>query len=286
MDHFLTKLIRGTADQSAHRRFIKFSKGDFPDGGPVLRIKAKKNSMTLNGSFEYEDLMGYFIASHLPEGSYKVEGNIYTQPHVDLEEIQDKLQKISLPGEWEPGKRDLKNLFLYSMNTSLTPHELIQLYDNLTDDCYLLLTISGNGEWKFKSDNKIPKLKTIFGKAEPFESCNPDTKVKCKNTELCEKTGICITDRTKFCNAKTSALSSQELEDFFQLVLPDFLDLPRSFDEIFLVNKYSITNFIFPDDKDSISPRDLREKIKKVGFLERIVYLDDKVFSKKIEFTV
>ncbi|MDD1778605.1 MAG: hypothetical protein LUQ65_10600, partial [Candidatus Helarchaeota archaeon] len=286
MDHFLTKLIHGAADLSAHRRFIKFSKGEFPDGGPVLRIKAKKNSLTLNGSFEYEDLMGYFVALHLPEGSYKVEGDIYTQPHVELEEIQGKLKKVSLPGDWEPGKRDLKNLFVYPMNTSLTPKELVQLYDNLADDCYLLLTISGSGDWKFKSDDKIPKLKKIFGKAEAFESCNPDTKVKCKNTELCEKTGICITDRTKFCNAKTATLSSQEIEDFFKLLLPDFPELPRSFEEIFLVNKYSIINFIFPDDKDSISTRDLREKIKKVGFLERIVYMDEKVFSKKIEFTV
>jgi hypothetical protein len=240
----------------------------------------------LSGSFEYEDLIGYFIASHLPEGSYKVEGSMYTQPHVELEEIQGKLRNVSLPGEWEQGKRDLKNLYIYSMKGTLTPPELVQLYDNLADDCYLLIAITGSSEWKFKADPKMPKLKKMFGKTEPFESCNPDTKVKCKNTELCEKTGICITERTKFCNAKTPAMSSQEMEEFFQLMLPDFLELPRAFNELFLVNKYTITDFVFPEDKESISPRDLREKIKRVGVLERVVFMDDQVFSKKVDFTV
>jgi len=290
MNHFITKIISGVADQSTHRRFIKFSKGDFPEGGPVVRIKAKKNSLTLSASFEYEDLIGYFVASHLPEGSYKVQGTLYTQPHVELEEVQGKLAKVSLPGDWEPGKRDLKNLFIYSLNAALTPTEIVQLYDNLADECYLLVTLSGNSDWKFKADSKMPKLKKIFGKAEPFESCNPDTKVKCKNTELCEKTGICITERTKFCNAKTPALTTEAMEDFFKLVFPDFpeLVLPDfpGFNEIFLVNKYSITGLLFPEDKDSISTKDLREKIKKVGVLERVVYMDDQVFSKKVDFAV
>lgn len=292
MDHFLTKLIHGLNDKSVHRRFIKFSKGEFPEGGPVVRIKAtKKNSLTLNASFEYEDLIGYFVATHLPsEGaSYKVQGDIYTQPHVDLEEIQGKLEQLSLPGEWVPGKRDMKNLFIYAMNLTLTPPEIIRLYDMLADDCYLLLAIPAAGEWKFKTDSKIPPLKKIFGKTEPFESCKPETKVKCKNTELCEKTGICITERTKYCNAKTPALSSQDIQDFFMQLLPDFPDLaqsPESFNEIFLVNKYSFTSLAFPEDKDSLSAKELREKIQKVGFVERIVYMDDKILSNKVEFTV
>jgi len=287
MDHFLTKLLHGQADQSTHRRFIKFSKGDFPEGGPVVRIKAtKKNSLMVNASFEYEDLIGYFVATHLPEGSYKVQGDIYTQPHVDLEEIQGKFQQLPLPGEWMPGKRDMKNLFMYALNSTLMPPEIIRLYDTLADDCYLLLAISSAGEWKFKTDSKIPPLKKIFGKTEPFESCKPDTKVKCKNTELCEKTGICITERTKYCNAKTPALSSQEMQDLFMQLLPDFLEALQSFTEIFLVNKYTITDFIFPEDKDAIPTKTLREKIKKVGVLERIVYMDDKVLTNKIDFTV
>ncbi|NVM55390.1 MAG: hypothetical protein HWN66_16910 [Candidatus Helarchaeota archaeon] len=292
MEHFLTKLIHGVTDQSrqsVHRRFIKFSKGAFPNGGPVVRMKvSKKNNLAINGSFEYEDLIGYYVATHLSDGSCKVGGNIYTQPRVSLDSLQDRLKELSLSDGWVRGKRGLKNLFVFPMDLALSPQELIKIYENLTNDCYLLLSITPEKgkEWVFKSGEKIPPLKKTFGKAEPFTTCKPETKLKCKNAELCEKSGICITQRTKFCRTKTSSLNTEEVTDILELFLPDFPELRPTFTELLLINQYTITGFIFPEDKDSLSSKEIREKIKKVGFIERIVYIDNKMHSNKVEFTV
>ena len=287
MKHFITKIIQGEADQSVHRRFMKFSKGDFPNGGPVLRVKAsKKKTLAINGSFEYEDLIGYFIANNLPDTTYTIGGNIYTQPRVDLDSIQGELEEISLVNGWEKGKRDLKKLFMRSMNLTLTPDELIKIYDKLSDNCYLFLTISPEKgkEWAFKPKDKIPPLKKTFGKADPYEECKPDTRIKCKNAELCQKTGICLTDRTKFFNVKTGVL--EEFTGFLEMIIPDFPELYQSFKELLIINQYSINKLIFPEDKDSLPPQELREKIKKAGILERVVYMDEEIYSKKIEFEV
>jgi hypothetical protein len=286
MKHYLTKLIDKAADESTHRRFIKFSKGTFPNGGPVLNVLNKKNMLTINGSFEYEDLIGYFVAVHLPDSSYKVTGNIYTQPRVSLDSIQDKLAGLPLDREWEPGKRDLKKLFMYPMNSTFTPREIIQIYDRLSDDCFLLLSIAPEKgkDWAVKTDDKIPPLKKTFGKVDPFTDCKEEKKVKCKNVVLCEKTGICLADRTKFCKTKTSQLKTEELDHFMKLFIPDFPDLPQTFNELLIVNNYEISDFYFPENKDSLPPQELREKIKKVGVIERTVYIDEEIHSKKVEF--
>ncbi len=287
MKHFLTKLIQQEADESTHRRFIKFSKGDFPNGGPILSVKStKKNNLAINGSFEYEDLIGYFVAKHMPEASYKVGGAIYTQPRVTLESIQDKLENVSLQDGWAQGQRDLKNLFMYPADLIVSPKKLTKIYDNLADDCYLLITITPEKgkEWAFKSDNKIPPLKKTFGKIDPYVSCKPEKLVKCASQELCKKTGICIDERAKFCKTKTPALTSDELKDFLQLILPDFPELHNPFTDLLIVNRYTINNLIFPEDKDTLDPKDLREKIKKAGFIERVVNIDEKSFSKKVDF--
>ncbi|NVM29786.1 MAG: hypothetical protein HWN65_13160 [Candidatus Helarchaeota archaeon] len=287
MKHFLTKLIQGEADQSVHRRFIKFSKGEFPNGGPVLRAKAtKKNTMAVNSSFEYEDLLGYFLASNLPDDTYKVGGNIYTQPRVELDWIQNELEELSLSSGWEKGKRDLKKLMVYPMDLNLSPDEITQIFEKLSTNCYLLLTINPEKgkEWVFKAAEKIPPLKKTFGKADPYSECKPDKRIKCKNAELCQKTGICITERTKFCRIKTGYL--EEFAEFFELVIPDFPQLHQSFTELLVINQYTINKLVFPEDRDSLSPQELREKIKKAGFVERIVYVDNKIQSKKVDFIV
>lgn len=287
MKHFLTKLIQGESDQSVHRRFIKFSKGAYPNGGPVLRVKAtKKKTLAVNTSFEYEDLLGFFLASNLPDGTYKVGGNIYTQPRVELDWIQNELEEVSLSDGWEKGKRALKKLMVRPMDLDLSPHEIRQIFDKLSATCFLLLTINPEKgkEWTFKAEEKIPPLKKTFGKADPYSECKPDKRIKCKNAELCQKTGICINDRTKFCRIKTGYLEA--FAEFLELFIPDFPQLHRSFTELLIVNQYTINKLIFPEDKDSLSSQELREKIKKAGFIERIVYVDDKIHSNKVEFTV
>ncbi len=287
MKHFLTKLIQNKPDPSVHRRFIKFSKGEFPNGGPVLRVKTtKKKTLAINGSFEYEDLVGYYVASNLPNENFNVGGNIYTQPRVQLDWLQEDLEELSLDGGWEKGKRDLKKLFVRPMNLNLTPEKITRIYEKLAPTCFLLLTFNPEKgkEWTFKTGEKIPPLKKTFGKADPYAGCKPDKRVKCKDADLCQKSGICISDRTKFFRVKTGYL--EEFTEFFELFLPDFPEIHQSFNELLIVNQYTINGLVFPENKESLSSQELREKIKKAGFVERIVYVDGKMHTKKVDFTV
>ncbi|MHA1266224.1 MAG: hypothetical protein ACTSRS_13410 [Candidatus Helarchaeota archaeon] len=289
MKHFITKLIEGTTDTSTSRRFKKFSKGEYPDGGPVLKVKVTKNNkFTMNASFEYEDLMGYFVATHLPEGEYNLKGSIYTQPRVTLDSIEESLKFLSMSDGWEKGKRDLKNLFVYKINLNSSPQEICKVYEFLADYCYLLLNITPSKgiDWVFKSAEKIPPLKKTFGKGEPYTNCKPEKREKCKNAELCQETGICITDRIKFCKIKTPPLTEEAIKDFFKFFLPDFPQIQQSFTELLLINQYTITDFIFPEDKESLDAKELREKIKRVGYINRIVHINKTIYSNRIDFIV
>ncbi|MHA1278661.1 MAG: hypothetical protein ACTSQ8_15835 [Candidatus Helarchaeota archaeon] len=287
MQHFISKIINKQEDESVHRRFIKFSTGAYPDGGPVLRMKvSKKNNLTIDGSFEYEDLIGYYVAKNLPGGTYKIGGNIYTQPRVKLDSIRNSLKEIALDNGWEPGKRDLKKLFMRPVDLELQGQDLIPIYETLANDCYLLLTITPEKgkDWTYKTKDKIPPLKKTYGKADPYGECKDEKKLKCKNAKLCKESGICLTDRIKFCRVKTGVI--KDLNEFFELFIPDFPNIGSHFAELVIINQYTINKLIFPEDKETLQSHELREKIKRAGILERNVYIDGEMHSNKIEFVV
>ncbi|MHA1379260.1 MAG: hypothetical protein ACTSRG_12830 [Candidatus Helarchaeota archaeon] len=286
--HFLNKIIQGKPDESVHRRFIKFSKGLFMNGGPVLKAKLTKNGvLQLYGSYEYEDLIGEFISNHLPDGNFKIVGIIFTQPHSQLEQCQSLASSMGLTGTWEKGKRDLKNLHLLTVNQELSNAEIKEIYFKLADLCTILLSITPQSgkAWKLTTKNKIPSLKKK--QDEPMPKCKPDKAEKCKYLSFCEKNGVCINDRIGFVKVKTDKLDEKGITDFKNLFLPDFEgQIPEKFTEFVLINQYMIEGFIDPPDKEKLSAREYREQIIKKGYINRILLIDKKEITSKINFEI
>lgn len=64
MLHFTSKLALGKPDDAVHQRLVKYSKGDFD--GPVIELAVRGKTLTMNGSPEYEDAIGWILASLAP----------------------------------------------------------------------------------------------------------------------------------------------------------------------------------------------------------------------------
>ncbi|MHA1143369.1 MAG: hypothetical protein ACTSRW_01400 [Candidatus Helarchaeota archaeon] len=279
--HFINKIIENKVDDYVHNRFVKFSKGTYKNAGPVIQIKSsKKNRLTINGSYEYEDLIGLFMSKNFPEDNYTVSGTIYTQPRVSPDIVP-----LEIGTPWQPGKRDLKSLFLKKVQQTMTPAEINQIYEQFSDTCYLLLSISpSSGKiWTIKTKENIPSLKKMKD-GNPLDECKPETQVKCKDIDFCTETEICLKTRLGFCRAKTGDMDKDAIQTLYDMFLEDFSQLPSSFTELKLVNQYYITSLVFPPNRDELSARELREKTKRAGTLHRVLFLDGKKFESKIKF--
>ncbi|MFX0138458.1 MAG: hypothetical protein ACFFDN_32750, partial [Candidatus Hodarchaeota archaeon] len=216
--HFLNKIIKGQVDDAVHRRFIKFSKGLFMNGGPILLAKLAKNKvLSLNGSFEYEDLIGGFASNHLPDGNYKLNGVIYTQPRAPFTECEALTNSLGLKGNWEQGKRDLRKLHLLNVNEEKTNSDIKEIYSNLSELCILFLNITPKSgkAWKLTTKDKIPSLKKL--QDTPMPTCKPDKAEKCDYLKFCEKYGICVSSRIGFVKIKTDKLNDAAIKNFKDL---------------------------------------------------------------------
>ncbi|NHI94626.1 MAG: hypothetical protein EAX96_19195 [Candidatus Lokiarchaeota archaeon] len=282
--HFINKIINQKADNFVHDRFVKFSKGQFKNGGPVLSLKstAGNKSWSFNASYEYEDQIGIFFGLSAPEGAYIVKGSIYTLPRISLEEIP-----IFKDRTWLEGKRDLKQLHYITLDEEMDIKQISELYEKLNPYCAILLTIapSKGKTWKFVTKDKIPSLKSIQDK-DPLQECKDDKQEKCNDRGICEKTGVCIEKRIGFAKLKTGPIDDKGVESFFKLFLPDFNNIPHSFKEIRLINSYNIDEIKLPENKNALNSKDLRLQAKKIGKIKRILWVDDKFFETEIPFSV
>ncbi len=258
------------------------------NGGPVLLAKkAKNNVLSLNASFDYEDLIGEFTTNHLPDGNYKLTGLIYTQPRVPLTECETLANSIGLNSNWEQGKRDLRKLYLLNINEDKKNSEIKEIYSKLNEICTLLLNITPKSGkvWKLTTKDKIPSLKKL--QDTPMPNCKPDKAEKCNYLKFCEKNGICVNSRIGFVKVKTDKLDEKSIKDFIDLFTPDFNGkVPTDFTELVLANQYMIEDFEDPPNKDKLKPKELREKIIKKGFINRILLIDKKEIVNKVEFKV
>jgi len=258
------------------------------NGGPVLVAKlAKNNVLSLNASFEYEDLIGEFTTNHLPDGNYKVNGSIYTQPHAPLTECETIANSLGLNGNWDQGKRDLRKLYLLNINEEKSKPEINEIYSKLSDSCIILLNITPKSgkAWKFTTKDKIPSLKKL--QDAPMPTCKPDKAESCDYLKFCEKYGICVSSRIGFVKIKTDKLNDAAIKNFKDLFIPDFNEkVPATFSELILANQYMIEDFEDPPDKDKLSSKDLREKIIKKGFINRVLMIDKKDITNKVDFKI
>jgi len=261
---------------------VKFSKGLFKNGGPLLHVKVGAGNKTwnLSSSYEYEDQIGVFFGKTAPNEPYNVSGALYTLPRMKVEDLPTYQDK-----NWQQGKRDLKNLKFLIIEDSLELNQISEIYDKLSPYCAILLNISpAKGKnWAIKTKDKIPSLKSIQDK-DPLQECKPEKQEKCKVIAICTKTGVCIQKRLGYSKLKTGPMDDSAVNLFFDLFLPDFPDVPRNFKEIRLVNSILIEKIELPENKDKLSSKELRVSAMKTGKIKRFLWLDGKEFDSELDF--
>ena len=280
--HYINKIINQTFDKFVHERFVKFSKGLFKNGGPVLYVKAGagNKNWNFNSSYEYEDQIGIFFGKTAPNDVYNVSGALYTLPRMKVEDLPTYQDK-----NWQQGKRELKNLHFLMIEESLELSQISEIYENLSPYCAVLLNVSpAKGKnWVMKTKEKIPSIKKLQDK-DPLQECKPEKQEKCKIIDVCTKTGVCFPKRVGFSKLKTGPVDDSAVNLFFDLFLPDFPDVPRKFKELRLVNSFLIEKIELPKNKNELSSSEMRIAAIKTVKIKRFLWLDGKKFETEIEF--
>ncbi len=245
--HFITKIVKGQyGDESIHRHFVKFGKGEFD--GPIISISIKKKNVTMACTFGYEDLLLDAFTTFMQDAEYKVTGVILT--HKDQ---SDFLSRFNIPN-----MRYKAPLFKVKVNTQLTSNQIKELVSQLLYKDYLLLTIKSVD--KTVKDNF--KCKTTFPKPkEQEEGALP-----------------------KIDFAKTVIQNSPDAITWIrEHVVPD-VEEGIEFKKIIVQNKIIVNEIKLPPDKDKYSAAELRKKAIRVGKIIRKITLDQKEIEKEYTF--
>ncbi|MEX2705721.1 MAG: hypothetical protein Q6352_010730 [Candidatus Freyrarchaeum guaymaensis] len=241
--HFLTKLIKNQVDDLVHRRFIKFSTGEFE--GPTIKVNVKKSVIDFRASFEYQDFVLEFIINRVPDVECTVKGNIFSS-----QDIGDELKRFSIKKVKRSGL-----VYKAAVKNTLSSEKLRELLASIGGHSTLLLSVRPTSDsWKISMKANFPKPM-----AEPK-------------------------DPTSFCRS-TIKRTEENLQDLIEELAPDFMDeISLPFKSLKLTNKYHIGEIIFPENKEKLTPKEIRAQSKRKGVLSRTLEIDGRELKKEIEF--
>jgi hypothetical protein len=255
LSHFTSKLALGKADETAHRRLVKYSKGEFQ--GPTIEINAKGRTLAINGSPEYEDLIGRVMAEHAPsEMEFSISGATKCP-----EDQTDVLRNAGLDIQMSKAKG--KDRYEAKLNDDLIPTKALRdIYSGLADDCHILLTIkpaSGGREWSMSTKKDYPRP-------------SPKGEIKGSGTDFCKA---------------ILPLSDELAKDVLSEVVPDFEgEIKTPFKQLKVENHYTIDEVILPENKEKLSYTEIRLGAKKKGTLVRKATVDGKELTKEKQFCI
>lgn len=127
MDCFIKKIFTGNVDESVHRQFVRFGKGEY-NSRAIIELK-KGNQIKINSTFEYAN----DFVNLLKAFPVKFSGVIITKEII-------------------PGLTGKKKSGLYEYNITMSHQEL----NNLNNYYFQLLDADGPG-LKLKMKKKLPK---------------------------------------------------------------------------------------------------------------------------------
>jgi len=139
--NFIKKIFQskdGVGDESSHKQFIRFGKGDY--GRRALISLWKTGKVKISSSFEYANDFVLFVSGLEGSGKVVFSGNIWSKDEIP------GLKGVKKAGKWIHEVKDL------------TSAEINQIADKVY---YFLLNAEGDGI-KLKIKSKLPKP----GKAE------------------------------------------------------------------------------------------------------------------------
>jgi hypothetical protein len=254
MPHFTSTLAMGKTDDAVHQKLVKYSKGDFD--GPVIELNAKGKTLTLNGSPEYEDAIGYIMTSLAPP---QLELNV-TGTITSAKDQSEWLKNAGLDLVMKKAKGKAR----YEAKTgekTLAAQKLRDLYSKLMGESNLLLTIkpvAGGKEWSMSTKKSYPR---------------PTMKGDLKGPD------------TDFCKA-VIPLTDEAVRGVLSELVPDFKnEVHGPFKQLRVANYYRIIDVVLPDNKDRLDFTEVRIRAKRKGVLTRKVTADGTELTKQVEFS-
>ena len=219
--------------------------------GPALKLTRRGKSVTIKGSPDYEDILGYLVASSITGDEIDVSGNILC-----FEDPKELIEEIIPPGKM--GQIDIskkKSNYVIGVSGTWNQDELMAIYSAFQDlRGYILLKISieGDKSTSFTVKTKPPK-----------------------------NTGEYDFDKyIKFCTAKMP--NEEELASkVVDVLLPEFKDKISDFKEITIENKYDIRDITVPPNAKG----NKRLAAIRSGTITRNVSVDKEPSSIEHDFT-
>ncbi|HME50963.1 MAG TPA: hypothetical protein VKM55_01985 [Candidatus Lokiarchaeia archaeon] len=265
MEHFLAKIIASngedlSSDKLVHNRFVRYSKGEFD--GPVLKATRKGKSITIKASLDYENILGFLVASSMRSGTNDLEGNVTA-----FEDPADAM-KLAIPlGRQGQVEVDAKKAgWILEFSGSWSKDEVLKIYDTFDSlRGYILLSQSSGDDagtsFTVKSKVPQPKKSSKAPKADVDEA-----------TETADK----ISGAIKFSTGKL-ANDAGAVTAVLDALLLDAKEEASNFKEIIIENDYTITDITVPSNA-----KDKRLEAIRKGVLARKITIDGK--SKKQEY--
>ncbi|MFX0078096.1 MAG: hypothetical protein ACFE8O_02560 [Candidatus Hermodarchaeota archaeon] len=249
--HFLSKILRDTVDESVHRAFLRYGKGEYD--GPVAEISiAKSGTVKVRSNHLYQDLIASVFVKHVPVDTVSISGIV-----LGYEPLDETIAALSI--EADPFKKKPRTQLFESKIAGVYPvKQVVSLYDDIGENALIFCNLSTDQAWSHKSKTKIPSAQ----KEIPIE------------------------EQLKFSTTKIPAGTNFVSELLLELT-PDFLDdIPDAFSTLRIENTYEIQDLIFPPNRDQLTSKEIRVLTQRSGILHRTLSVDDKEFKSKHPMTV
>lgn len=249
--HFLSKILRDTVDESVHRAFLRYGKGEYE--GPVAEISiAKSGTVKVRSNHLYQDLIASVFVTHVPVDTVSVSGIV-----LGYEPLDEAIAALGI--EADPFKKKPRTQLFQSKIAGVYPvKQVTSLYDDIGENALIFCSLSTDQAWSHKSKTKIPSAQ----KEMPIE------------------------EQLKFSTTKIPAGTTFVSELLLELT-PDFLDDIRTdFSNLRIENTYEIQDLIFPPNRDQLTSKEIRVLTQRSGILHRTLSVDGKELTSKHPMTV
>ncbi|MHA1681564.1 MAG: hypothetical protein ACTSUE_11190 [Promethearchaeota archaeon] len=222
MEHFLAKIVNGdgadlTKVPSCHYKLVRYSRGKF--SGPALSITRRGKSITIKGSLDYEDILGWLVLSAFSDqdeitalGAIIVYGN--PAPILEKAFPAEKLVQVAVV--------DKKKRFRIELQGTWLKRELVKPFEyfhKYRSSWLVKLSLEGTKSISFSAKAKLPQNKGEYS----FDKA------------------------IKFCSAKLPNTETV-LESVVNALLPDASGELKKFKKITLENEYDIEDIVIPED--------------------------------------
>lgn len=244
--HFISKILRGTVDESVHRAFLRYGKGQYE--GPAAEITlTKAGKAKVRSTYLYQDLIASVFAQHAPVDTISVSGII-----LGYEVLNEPLAKLGITaGPFTKKPRTM--LFQSKISGTFSKSQLVLLYDEIGEMAYLFLKLNAGSGWTHTPKTSIPSAQKEAQFAE---------QLKHTTTQ--------INPGTRF------------LDALLEELVPDFIDrVSDTFSTLRIENTYTIEELVFPPNKDQLTSKEVRLQTKRKGRLYRKLILGDVEYTRE-----